>query len=282
MKKPHRRHPTIFSNLIRTLSFLSVTAIMTPEQSFYYVHPQQAVSEAERILLEKKFSGAPLKEKRMHRYVRLDALTRNLGICEKCEQVAEEIKLAKSIPENTTIEKLIELLALTNDSAPVFVIDGNSIVGLVTPADLDKIPVKVYFFTLISALESLLLDIIGKDYQRYKLLLDSPGKVENRCRRRSGENVGLEEYNYLMTPEILEIVSKSEIREQMEITDDSELEELKNFRNDIAHGNYVIIKDSDVKRLLQRRDQICKYLRTLAQTRIERLPSPSCTVARVC
>jgi hypothetical protein len=214
-------------------------------------------------LREKKFSGAPLKEKRTHRYVKLDTLTRNLGVCEKCEQVTEEIELSKSISENTTIGELIEILALTDDSAPVFVTDNNSIVGLVTPADLDKIPVKVYFFTLISVLESLLLEIIGKDYQRYKMLLNNPEKVERRYRRRSGENVGLEEFNYLMTPELFEIVSKSEIRGKIGIANDSELEELTNFRNDIAHGNYIIVKDCDVERLVQRRNQIYRYVQAL-------------------
>lgn len=261
----------ILPNLKQILNLLTVKAIMTPEQRFYYVHPRQAVSEAEKILRNSKFSGAPLQEEQLHRYVRLETLTKNLGLHEECEQVAEEIGLAERIPENTTIEDLIETLALREDSNPLFVTRNQSIVGLVTAADLDKIPVKVYFFTLISALESLLLDIIGKNYHKYKSLLRNPRHVEGRCRRCAGEKVGLEEHNYLMTPEIFEIVSKSEIKEEMGIIDDSELEELKKLRNNVAHGNYIIVEDSDVKKLKQRQSQVYKYIQVLEHGEIETL-----------
>lgn len=244
---------------------------MTPKHRFYYVHPQQTVSKAEETLRKYEFNGAPLKEEQVHRYVRLDTLTKNLGFHERCEQLAEEIGLAERITENTTIEDVIGILALREDSSPLFVTSNEAIVGLLTAADLDKIPVKVYFFTLISALESLLLDIIGKNYHKYKSLLGSPRHVENRCLRCAGEKVGLEEFNYLMTSEILEIVSKSEIREKMRIIDDSELKELEKFRNNVAHGNYLIVKDSDVKKLKQRQDQICKYIQELEQSEIETL-----------
>lgn len=248
---------------------LTVEAIMTPKQRFYCVHPQQTVSEAEGILREYKFSGAPLEEELIHRYVRLETLTKNLGFHKTCEQVAEEIGLAERITENTTIEDVIGILALREDFTPLFVTSNKSIVGLVTAADLDKIPVKVYFFTLISALESLLLDIIGKNYHKYKSLLDNPRRVEDRCRRCAGEKVGLEEYNYLMTPEILEIASKSEIREKMRIIDNSELKELEKFRNNVAHGNYIIVKDSDVKELERRHNQIYKCIQALEQSETE-------------
>lgn len=238
---------------------------MTPRQKFCCVDPQQTVSRAEEILREHKFTGAPLEEKEIHRYVRLDTLVKNLGFHKRCNQVAEEIGPTERITANTTIEDVIEILALGEGSAPLFVTSNRSIVGLVTAADLDKIPVKVYFFTLISALESLLLDIIGKNYRKYKSLLDNPKRVEDRCRRCAGEKIGLEEYNYLMTPEILQIVSKSEIREKMRITDDSELEELEKFRNNVAHGNYIIVKDSDVKKLKQRQNQIYEYIQALEQ-----------------
>jgi CBS domain-containing protein len=269
LKKPHRKHSVILPNLKQILNLLTVDAIMTPKQRFYCVHPQQTVSEAEEILRNYKFSGAPLKEEQIHRYVRLDTLTKNLGFHKTCEHVAEEIGFAEMITENTTIEDVIGILALREDSSPLFVTSNNSIVGLVTAADLDKIPVKVYFFTLISALESLLLDIIGKNYHKYKSLLDNSRRLEGRFRLCAGEKVGLEEYNYLMTPEILEIVSKSEIREKMRIVDDSELKELEKFRNNIAHGNYIIVKDSDVKKLKQRQTQIYKYIQALEQSEIE-------------
>ncbi len=264
MRKPHRKHEVIFPNLQQILDLLTVKAIMTPRGKFFCIHPKQDISEAEKLLSKQKFSGAPLEDEKIHRYVTLERLKKNLGLFKLCEQIAEEIGPNESVPENTTIARAIELFSLREDSSPFFVFHNKSVVGLVTAADLDKIPVKVYFFTLISALESLLLNIIGKGYHnKYKLLLDNPKQVEKRCRRCAGEKVGLEEHNYLMTREILEIVSKSDIRARIGVTDDSELPELQKFRNDVAHGNYIIIKDADVKKLKQKQEQICKYIRAL-------------------
>lgn len=236
---------------------------MTPKEKFFCVRFEQSVTEVKRLLQDHRFSGAPLDEKEIHRYVGLERLEKNHGSFRQCGQVAEEIRASERISDNTTIEDIIEILANKEDCSPLFVTAGESVIGLVTAADLDKTAVKIYFFALISALESLLLDKISKGYAHYKTLLDNPKNVENRCRRCAGDKVGLEECNYLMTPEILEIVSKSEIGELIGVTDDSVLEGLRDFRNDVAHGNYIIVKDADIEKLKDRRDQICRYIHAL-------------------
>ena len=266
MKNPHRKHHLTFFNLNQILNLLTVKAIMTPRNKFFYVHPSQSVSKAASLMREHKFSAAPLKEEEIRRYVKLEKLERLRGHFKYCAQVADGITSQNIISENVTIENIIEILAHREDSSPLFVTSEKSIVGLVAAADLDKIAVKVYFFTLISALESLLLEIIGKDYLKYKALLGNPRIVEKRCRKCVGEKVGLDEYNYLMTPEILEIVSKSDLRKRLCVKDDNELEELQYFRNAVAHGNYIIVNDADVKELKQKHDDICKYINALEKT----------------
>jgi CBS domain-containing protein len=211
-KKPHRKLVVTFPNLKRILDLLTAKAILTPRDNFFYCHPNQNVSDAKRLLRDKKFSGAPLKEKVLRRLVKLEKLEQCDGHIKHCSEVATEITGQDMIPEDTSIERLIGIFAGRKDNSPLFVAKNKSITGLITSADLDKIAVKVYFFILISALESLLLDIIGKGYEKYKSCLQNPGKVEKRRRRCKGELVGLDEYHYLMTPEILEIVWGSAIK----------------------------------------------------------------------
>ena len=69
--------------------------------------------------------------------------------------------------------------------------------------------------------------------------------------------MGLDEHNYLMTPEILEIVWKSEIKTIMGANTWEELEELQFFRNLIAH------EDEDIGRLKKMDERIRKYMEAL-------------------
>lgn len=262
-KKPHRKHRVAFPNLRQILDLLTAKAIMTPREEFFYCQPYQNVSDAKTLLQNNRFSGAPLEEEAIRRYVKLEKLEECAENIKCCVEAATEISEQERIPDNTTIERLITVFAGRDCPKLLFVGDDESIVGLVTGADLDKIAVKVYFFILISALESLLLGIIGKNYKNYKCYLQNPAQVEERYRKCKGELVGLDEYNYLMTPEILEIVWKSEIKTTMNVLNQEELRELEYFRNLIAHGNYIITKDEDVGRLKKMDERIRGYITAL-------------------
>ena len=262
-KKPHRRHSVSFPNLKRISNLLTVKAIMTPRNRFFFCEPNQSVSEAKELLRKKRFSGAPLKEEKINHYVKLENLEQCADHIKCCKEVANEVTVRDKITEATSIESLFGIFAKRKDSSPLFVTQGNSIIGLITSADLDKIAVKVHFFILISALESLLLDIIGSDYKEHKKHLDSHMKVENRYKKCKGELVGLDEHYYLMTKEILEIVWKSEIRTKMNVKTEDELDKLRKFRNKVAHGNYLVVKNDDIKHLKKMHDKICEYIYAL-------------------
>jgi CBS domain-containing protein len=262
-KKPHRKHKIVFPDLGQILSFLTAETIMTPQARFLYCQPHQNASDARKLLEDKRFSGAPLEEDPIRRYVKLGKLQECDERIKYCIEVATEISEHEKVLEKIPIETLITVFAERGCSELLFVTDDKSIVGLVTAADLDKIPVKVYFFIIISALESLLLDVIGEEYENYKCCLQNPEKVEKRYKKQKGELVGLDEHNYLMTPEILEIVWKSEIKTIMGANTWEELEELQFFRNLIAHGNYIITKDEDIGRLKKMDERIRKYMEAL-------------------
>ena len=264
-KKPHRKQRVTFPDLKHILDAFTADTIMTPRDKFTCCQSDQNVSDAIRLLKTNRFSAAPLDEVGIHRYVRLKKLEQYAGVVRCCEEVADEIAKSDIITEDTTIKNLIAIFADRKDPIPLFVIKQNSITGLITGADLDKIAVKVYFFILISALESLLLDIIGNNYKKYKSCLENPRNVERRYRKCKGELVGLDEYHYLMTKEIFEIVWKSDIKTKMTVRTEDELDKLRKFRNKVAHGNYIIVNDEDITNLRQMHDRICEYIRALEE-----------------
>lgn len=259
---PHRKSTAKFSDIKEMLQLLTAKTIMTPRQNFCCISPKLDISAAANILFNGRFSAAPVDDIEIRRYLRMDKLMENQNSHMECGQIAEEILPKDWISEDLTIEGLINKFASKDDGIPLFVLNGKSVVGLVTAADLDKIPVKIYFFALISLLESLLINLIGLHYGDYKSLLTKPNIVVARCKKCEGEKVGLEEYNYLMTTEILEIVAKSKIKAIMVITDE-EIDELKKFRNKVAHGNYIIVKADDVKKLKTKQEKIGSYITSL-------------------
>jgi predicted transcriptional regulator len=268
-KKPHRRHKIVFQSLKNSLDQFNVKAIMTSREDFFFCQPHQEVSDAARLLKERKFSGAPLEENVITRYVKLEQLEKCHGCFRHCVEVASEIPKKWTVSDSTTIESLIAILADKDCPVPLFVADNRkSIVGLVTGADLDKIGAKTYFFVLISALESLLLGIIGPKYDKYRYYLQNPERITRRYKRCQGNLVGLDEYNYLMTSEILEIVCNSEIGKTMNLTQE-ERKELEQFRNKVAHGNYLIVQDGDIDKLKKMKDKIQGYINTLSNFKID-------------
>ncbi len=262
-KMPHRKERLTFSHLQRILDLLTAKSIMTPCNEFFFCQPDQKISDARRLLGDKKFSAAPLHDVDIHRYVTLKKLEKTKDDATRCEDVADEITVRDVATGDTNIKNLLEIFFERKDPVPLFVLERNSITGLITGADLDKIAVKVFFFVLISALESLLLDIIGDNYKKYKECLTNPREVEGRYGRCKGQLVGLEEHHYLMTKEIFEIVWGSDIGKIMNVKDEKELKALRKFRNRVAHGNYIIVKDDDVKDLKRKYDRICEFIHVL-------------------
>lgn len=267
IRKPHRAHHVCFPNLKQILDLLTVKAVMTPRDEFSCCRPDQNVMDAIRLLQESKFSAAPLDDEEINRYVSLERLEKSACRSTRCSEVATKITTHDRIRENTTIESLIRILAGRRDPCPLFVSQENSTVGLVTCADLDKIAVKVYFFILISALESLLSNVIGGDYQRYKSFLHNPKNVEKRYKKCEGKLVGLDEHHYLMTGEILETVWESDIKTRIDVRSEEELNKLKDFRNKVAHGNYIVVRDEDVTRLREMDEKIRRYIKALEDDR---------------
>lgn len=92
-------------------------------------------------------------------YVERSHLTRSTaGLCSDCQQVFHPAELiAISTP-------LMQLLPLMQHTPRLFVLEGNRVSGIVTYGDLQKAPVRMLLFGLVTLLEMNLLRLIRRYY----------------------------------------------------------------------------------------------------------------------
>jgi len=93
---------------------------------------------------------------RVHRYVRIEALTADT--CGDCaETVCLEEVVAKSTPLRDCLDSVVE-------HERVFVLGRSGIEEIITRADLEKQPVRLLLFGVVSALEMAMLDLIRQRF----------------------------------------------------------------------------------------------------------------------
>jgi len=141
------------SSLQRMLD-LSLTADVLAEE-LYSLPPDTLASVAKRELEHRGFDVAGVRDSesaRVLRYVRTVAL--NSGDCATCSQV---IRLEQAVAKMTPLRDCLRAI-LEHDQ--LFVLGREGIEGIITHADLEKQPVRLLFFGVISTLEMAMLELI--------------------------------------------------------------------------------------------------------------------------
>ena len=72
------------------------------------------------------------------------------------------------VSSDTTIPDLLGLFVET-ERPGFLVLHGQTVVGLVTPADFNKMPARIYFYNLIGKLEIELADLATGHFATYKV-----------------------------------------------------------------------------------------------------------------
>jgi predicted transcriptional regulator len=161
-------------------------------------------------------------------------------------------KMDDLVSESTS---LIELLQILRDKHPVFVLEKNQVKKLITVADLQKQPIRMLVFGLISLLEMNLLQLIKEHYpeEGWKEHLSS-GRLEKmdevyKLRKEKNEGLGLIECLQLSdkgtiirkTPELLE---KLEFLSKREV--DRFFRSIEELRNNTAHSQKYVYDDFNI------------------------------------
>lgn len=154
------------------------------------------------------------------------------------------------VAESTT---LFELLPILRDTPRVFVLERNRIGGIVTRGDLQKAPMRMLLFELVTLLEMHLLRLVRIHYPEdsfQKSLSKSRLKAAQKLldeRQRRNEAIDLADCLQFCDKRDL-ILKKPDLREALGMTSKKEgeklLEAAESLRNKLAHGQDIVAGSS--------------------------------------
>ena len=159
-----------------------------------------------------------------------------------CKEYVKPFSSGEIVSETTS---LIQILYLFKETKRIFVLEGNKITKVVTPADLQKTPVHLLLFGLVSIVEMYLLNIIKshfnhdswKQYLKEERIKDA----ENIFILRKELNEEIELSDCIQLCDKRTIVLKDEIlfKElgfESKAKGDKYLKGLEKLRNNLAHA----------------------------------------------
>jgi CBS domain-containing protein len=247
---------------------IHVSSIMTPRDEFEYCEPDDLLVPKLALMKEENFDvipmlhGLDLKNGDFHEYLAQENMEFKIKQEFKySKDAAIEIEKEDRIPENLTMgEAILKFSRRKNKSKiPFFLVDtDDQITGLVTLADLDKTPVKVYLFALTSELELSLLEIISQHFERLREVCPCRHCARKR-RIRDAKKYPcdrLEEYYYLYLEELIHIISKSEgfsenQKQMKDIIVSRGYTKIVELRNAIAHSKPLVSDKFPVEKLAE-------------------------------
>lgn len=163
----------------------------------------------------------------------------------RAEQEPRQLTRDWLLSQGTPIAELLDLFA-DSGRAGFFVIYGQSIQGLVTPADLNKLPVRAFLYSLIGDLEmnlgALVAEMFDNDLDR--LLESVSGKrreyLEKELQVMEEGNADIDVVELLYLSDLISIIGKNEaLRSPLGYTSRSAVKDdlggLNELRNDIMH-----------------------------------------------
>jgi hypothetical protein len=201
---------------------------------------------------------------------------------EKIQYFVSKIKVERLLEENQSVkvrevkqpifenhpiskdEPIYKYLLLRKE--PVFVTRQHEVVGIVTPADLNKTPSKMVFYILISSFERLLIRSIKNLNLEDKEIEGCIGftrwwQALGRNEQARRENFHLSLIECLNTGDLIDLAcKKSSTRKLLNYQSESEacksLKSLVSLRNKVMHAGHFIIKNE--KQLIRRRAEFEK------------------------
>jgi len=164
----------------------------------------------------------------------------------KCGSFTHKFQLSDIISDSTP---LIEVLHILREKQRVFVLSGNSVENIITRADLQKPPVRIMLFGLITLLEMHLTHHIRKLYPdeewRTKLSQERVEKAEHLMNMRIERNERLDLTDCLQFCDKRKLVLASDkIRKVFGFESKNEgskiLEDVESLRDKLAHSQDIV------------------------------------------
>jgi hypothetical protein len=183
-------------------------------------------------------------------YVALEALL-DAPPDDPIDDHAETISLEQLISVDATFDEI--LIALYK--SPFYFLGGqNRVTGILTRADINKPPATIHLFDRISLLETRFRDLIETRAPDWKTNVpidpDIIDDIEDRHRKAQDANLELGEIHYAQFSTLVTIISETEACWQAcgfgsAHRAGSQLDDLQQLRNAVAHSNRVLENTND-------------------------------------
>ena len=263
----YRRKGARMSDL-RNLFETGITAnsIQEPLKSCFYKDSALKV-QAELKRLDFDIAGIRSSEDQpIREFIRTTSLQSG-----NCEEIAECIKADDIIAESTP---LTEVLSGLKDRTYFFILNGRQISGIITRADLQKPPVRILIFGMISLLEMHLTFLVRTYFpdEKWHRVLKGKRKedAESLLEKRKKRNEAIDLTDCLQFADKRDLVLASKEMQdhfgfETKAKAKSVLERIEKIRNNLAHSQDIVsgttweklIEDvQKVERMLQRSDEI--------------------------
>jgi hypothetical protein len=224
--------------------------------------PHEDAASVHQQMDDRKIDVAPLNEHpNYHRYI--DAKELSNG---QCGKYAHLIDVTMIVAETLPVVDLFEML---QKQPFLFVLQGRSIVGIVTKADLQRVPVRILMFGLITLLEMNLRESIREYYgdDDWIRLLNDEERLQKardlQAKRISKDaSIGLLECTQLC--DLKEIIACGPLLQEIFLglpkkRFRNRLKQIEKYRNDLAHAQVLDIEllldiFSEIKQCLRASD----------------------------
>lgn len=202
--------------------------------------------DAKEALKIREFDGAGVKETEdgdVTGYIVTDELTDG-DLITSVKKIDSELLISDSTP-------IAEIFSVLNNRNFAFVIYGKNISGIVTKADINKLPARIYLFGIISLFEMHLNFWVNHFYSdnRWVEIVPEPRieKAKKFYELRKGNNQDLSLLECLELCDKRDILAKSkEFRDEFDISRkffDSFVKGIEKIRNELAHSQNSIISN---------------------------------------
>jgi CBS domain-containing protein len=235
---------------LQDLRFLLDSSITAKHIGTFPVDTCQASKDtqsAKSLMEERGFDVLPLEDEEgtITGYVERSSLGTG-----RCADYKRSFFPSEVVADSTPLEALFKIL---RDSPRVFVLENNSITGIITRADLQKAPVRILLFGLVTILEIRILHLIRHYYPNdsWQGFL-TPGRLDAAKKVYSQRVVRNEEIDLADCLQLCDkrtlVLKDDRIRESLSLGSKNKaerfLEDVEQLRNRLAHGQDIVAGSS--------------------------------------
>ena len=215
-----------------------VRLIMTPAESLSYWDPKSSNESCFQEDGKLKYDVIPIKS---------DGQISGLITNDKPHEI-KQLERKWLITHDAPISELVSLF-LTTLIPAFFVISRQEIVGLVTPADLNKLPTRVYIYSLIGDVELQLSNLIRKEQSITPeeilglISKERSEEIRNVMKKLGTQNVDIDIFQLLYLSDMLSIIQKTKVlREYLGFSSRKEAEHGLSGINELRSQTMHLVK----------------------------------------